>query len=324
MSGWMAHKSVLDAHQSFQDFEICRPTPDGGTRDFSISGEPVFDERGAFKGYRGVGTDITVRKSALRTLELEHAVNRHLTEAERALAGVQAVIHAICELHQWDHGRFWQVDDEAGLMRFAALWSKEGGDADALAPALRDVVFQPGQGIAGRVWQSGEPIWVADASKDPRTAKHTLWRTPLRGTFMFPVKGDGKVLGVITIASEEVRKPDERLRAAAVAIGEQIGQFLLRKRNEEAMRRFRAGMDASADMVLLIDHRAMRYVDVNETACRTLGYSREELLAMGPHDLLPASREELQRAYEKFAAAPSTIHGMKSFYRCKDGSTIPF
>jgi PAS domain S-box-containing protein len=131
-------------------------------------------------------------------------------------------------------------------------------------------------------------------------------------------------LGVITIASGEIRRPDERLLAAAAVIGEQIGQFLLRKRNEEAMRRFRAGMDASADMVLLIDHRAMRYVDVNETACRTLGYSREELLAMGPHDLLPASREELQRAYEKFAAAPSTIHGMKSFYRCKDGSTIPF
>jgi PAS domain-containing protein len=274
MRGWMAHKVVLDAHQPFQDFEICRPTTDGGMRYFSISGEPVVDGQGAFRGYRGVGTDITVRKSALRTLELEHAVNRHLAEAESALAGVQSVIRAICELHNWDHGRFWQVDDEAGLMRFATLWSKEGGDAGALAPALRDVVFQPGQGIAGRVWQSGEPIWVADASKDPRTAKHTLWRTPLRGTFMFPVKGDGRALGVITIASGEIRKPDERLLAAADAIGEQIGQFLLRKRNEEAMRRFRAGMDASADMVLLIDPRAMRYIDVNEAATNCSAHTR--------------------------------------------------
>lgn len=324
VAGWRAHKALLDAHQPFQGFEFCRPTPDGGSRDFSISGEPVFDEQGAFRGYRGVGTDITVRKSALRTLELEHAVNRHLAEAESALAGVQAVIRAICELHQWHHGRFWQVDDEAGLMRFAAHWSREGGGADAFTSALRDVVFQPGQGIAGRVWQSGEPIWVADASKDARAAKHTLWRTPLRGTFMFPVKGAGKVLGVITIASEEVRKPDERLLAAAGVIGDQIGQFLLRKRNEESMRRFRAGMDASADMVLLIDHKAMRYVDVNETACRTLGYSREEMLAMGPHDILPAPREVLQAEYAGFVADPSTIHGMNSFYRRKDGSTIQF
>jgi diguanylate cyclase (GGDEF)-like protein/PAS domain S-box-containing protein len=324
MRGWMAHKAILDAHRPFQDFEICRPTPDGGTRYFSISGEPVFDERGAFKGYRGVGTDITVRKSALRTLELEHAVNRHLAEAESALGGVQAVIRAICELHNWDHGRFWQADEEAGVLRFAALWSTEGKDTEVLAQAVRGVVFRPAEGIAGRVWQSGEPIWVADASTDPRTARHALWRTPLRGTFMFPVKAAGKTLGVITIASAEIRKPDERLLGAVGAIGNQIGQFLLRKRNEEAMRRFRAGMDASADMILLVDPRTMRYVDVNETVRRTLGYSREEMLAMGPHDLLPTSREELQRTYEGFIADPRTIHGATSVYRCKDGSSIPF
>jgi PAS domain-containing protein len=281
----------------------------------AASGAPVFSATGEFLGYHGTSTDITERKSALRTLELEHAVNRHLAEAETAISGVQNVLHTICTLHGWDHGRFWQVDDEASVMRFATHWSVEGKGAEALGPALRDIVFLPGQGIAGRVWQSGEPIWVADASRDPRTSKHALWRTPQRGTFMFPVKGAGKVLGVITIASGEIRKPDERLLAAAVVIGEQIGQFLLRKSSEEAMRRFRAGMDASADMVLLIDHKAMRYVDVNETACRTLGYTRAEMLSMGPHDLLPASREELQRSYETFAADPSTIHGMNSVYR---------
>lgn len=97
-----------------------------------------------------------------------------------------------------------------------------------------------------------------------------------------------------------------------------------RKRSDEAQRRFRAGMDASADMILLIDHKTMRYVDVNETVCRTLGYSREEMLRMGPHDLLPASREELKRTYDRFIADPGTIHGMNSLYRCKDGTTIPF
>lgn len=324
MQGWMAHKAVLDSHLPFQDFEFSRPTPDGGARYFSISGEPLFDEQRAFKGYRGVGTDITGRKSALRTLELEHAVNRHLAEAESALDGVRSVIRTICEMHNWDHGRFWQVDDEAGVMRFAALWSKAGTGAEALTPALRDVVFQPGQGIAGRVWQSGEPVWVADASTDARTAKHALWRTPLRGTFMFPVNAGGKTLGVLTFASAEIRRPDEHLLAAAGDIGGQIGQFLERKRSEESLRRFRAGMEASADMILLIDHKTMRYVDVNETACRILGYTREELLGMGPHDLLPASREELRQTYETFVSDPSTVHGMNSAYRCKDGSSIPF
>jgi diguanylate cyclase (GGDEF)-like protein/PAS domain S-box-containing protein len=324
MQGWMAHKADLDAHRSIRDFEFSRQTADGGQRFFSINGEPMFDARGAFKGYRGVGTDISERKSALSTLELEHAVNRQLAGAETALAGVQAVIRSICELHSWEHGRFWQADDAAGVLRFATVWSSKGGGADPMLQTLRDVVFRPGEGIAGRVWQSGEPVWVADASKDARTAQHALWRAPLRGTFMFPIKAEGKTLGVLTFASAEIRKPDERLLAAAGVIGNQIGQFLQRKRSEEDLRRFRAGMEASADMILLIDHKAMRYVDVNESVCRTLGYTREEILSMGPHDLLPASREELQRSYERFVADPSTIHGMNSVYRCKDGSTIPF
>src|SRR5258708_3929467 len=98
-----------------------------------------------------------------------------------------------------------------------------------------------------------------------------------------------------------------------------------RKQSEEDMRRFRLAMDSSADMIALIDRATMRYVDVNSTICRLLGYSREELLAMGPADLVvPASRAELERAYDALIADPSMSSGVNSNYRCKDGSLLPF
>src|SRR5207245_1062539 len=93
---------------------------------------------------------------------------------------------------------------------------------------------------------------------------------------------------------------------------------------EETLRRFRVAMDNSADMIVLIDRATMRFVDVNETSCRLLGYSREELLKMGPQDVLPTSRKELEGAYDEFIQNPSHITGMHSHYRCKDGSTFPF
>jgi len=61
-AGWLAHLSLLDAHRSFRYFEFSRLSADGIERYISISGDPVFDESGAFKSYRGVGTDITARK----------------------------------------------------------------------------------------------------------------------------------------------------------------------------------------------------------------------------------------------------------------------
>ena len=51
--------AMLNSHLPFRDFEFARMMPDGGTRFFSVSGEPRFDADGVFVGYRGIGRDVT-------------------------------------------------------------------------------------------------------------------------------------------------------------------------------------------------------------------------------------------------------------------------
>jgi diguanylate cyclase (GGDEF)-like protein/PAS domain S-box-containing protein len=63
-AGWAAHRAGLDAHLPFRGFELSRLQPDGTERHLSLNGDPVLDASGAFKGYRGVGTNITARKRA--------------------------------------------------------------------------------------------------------------------------------------------------------------------------------------------------------------------------------------------------------------------
>lgn len=71
--GWRQHRETLDAHLPFRDFELARPTPDGGKRYVSVSGLPVFDQTGRFIGYRGVGRHITERKRAEQALRESEA-----------------------------------------------------------------------------------------------------------------------------------------------------------------------------------------------------------------------------------------------------------
>jgi diguanylate cyclase (GGDEF)-like protein/PAS domain S-box-containing protein len=61
---WAAHIAELDAHKPFRDLELCRVTAAGQRVWISVSGEPLFDPSGRYKGYRGVGKDITPRKHA--------------------------------------------------------------------------------------------------------------------------------------------------------------------------------------------------------------------------------------------------------------------
>ena len=60
--GRLERRAKLEAHQSFRDLEFPRMSNDGKMRWVSVSGYPIFDDAGKFRGYRGVGHDITARK----------------------------------------------------------------------------------------------------------------------------------------------------------------------------------------------------------------------------------------------------------------------
>ena len=100
VSAWEAHRALLDAHRRFRDFEFSRAGADGSEIHYSISGDPVFDASGAFRGYRGVGTNITRRKrneEELRRLneELEHRVEERTHALEVANRELEAFSYSV-------------------------------------------------------------------------------------------------------------------------------------------------------------------------------------------------------------------------------------
>jgi len=61
---WRQHLEDLEAHRPFRDFQYQYHGEHSRPQYWSISGAPVFDEQGLFKGYRGTGTDITTQVTA--------------------------------------------------------------------------------------------------------------------------------------------------------------------------------------------------------------------------------------------------------------------
>jgi PAS domain S-box-containing protein len=85
---WELHRSMLEARQPFRDFVYRATHSDGSVVYNKISGKPVFDANGEFRGYRGTGTDVT----ALRTAEGEARENeQRYRKAELELAHANRV-----------------------------------------------------------------------------------------------------------------------------------------------------------------------------------------------------------------------------------------
>ena len=167
-------------------------------------------------------------------LRLEHAVSHQLAEASDPAQALSAVIRALCETEGWAYGRFWQADETARVLRFAGSWHPADSAIGVYMAASERAVFKPGEGMVGRVWESGQPLWVSDLGKQsPMLSPNLAEGVDLRGACMFPVASQGQTLGVMSFVSCEAREPDRRLLQTFRIIGTQIAQFLQRSQREE-------------------------------------------------------------------------------------------
>jgi len=90
----------------------------------------------------------------------------------------------------------------------------------------------------------------------------------------------------------------------------------------DALRRFRAAMDATGDIIMLVDRKTMRFVEVNATAVQLLGYTRAELLTMTPAELSSTTEPEFERVYDSLIAGEDQYRYMEGQLRRKDGSEL--
>ncbi|MDX6849938.1 EAL domain-containing protein [Gilvimarinus sp. SDUM040013] len=63
-ASWTEVEAAQQRHEPFRNFELRCNTSGDAPRFVSLNGLPVFDDRGKFTGYRGIGQDITARRQS--------------------------------------------------------------------------------------------------------------------------------------------------------------------------------------------------------------------------------------------------------------------
>ena len=190
--------------------------------------------------FAGFLRDITERKLDESRLTAQQAVSRVLLEAESVEEMAARVLPAIGENLRWEVGALWRFDPEPCALRCAAVWHGPDVEASVFEAATCTARFAPGVGLPGRVWESREALWSADVLGLPNFPRcHAAHAAGLRAALAFPIRQGGEaneVLGVIEFFSRDTRAPDEELLGVVEVIGNEVGQFLRRKRLEEELR----------------------------------------------------------------------------------------
>lgn len=142
--------------------------------------------------------------------------------------------------------------------------------------------FLKGVGLPGRIWETGKPIWIPDAVKDPNFPRAPMAaQAGLHAAFAFPIRLGGATHGVMEFFSREIQEPDEALLTQMVSVGSQIGQFMQRKNIEMALReseeRTRLILDTALDAVVTLDEHG-RIIGWNSQAEQMFGWSRQEII----------------------------------------------
>lgn len=223
---------------------------DGRVRWIRNLSVPHLGKDGKVVAYDGLISDITQRKQGEQILVLHHDITCDLAEAETLPDALGRVLKTLCRSFLWDLAAFWRWVPVENALRCDQTWHVRSVRLERFAALLQAAVVVPGTELPGAAWTSAKPRWIADLREDhesPRAPQ--AQKAGLRGACAFPIRRGREVVGVVELFSREVQQHDRHMLAALAAVGTEIGQFIERKRAEEALKKTLADLAASHEQL---------------------------------------------------------------------------
>ena len=186
--------------------------------------------RGERRAFTGVIRDLGERKRTERYLAAQFLVATVLAESPTLEDAAPRFLAAIGESMGWQVGGLWTPEPDGRHVRCRAAWYEAGAQVEAFRRATMEIALERGEGLPGRVWASGEPVWIRDAGAEPNFPRGgAAAQSGLHGGIGLPLLSGGEIVGAVDFFSAQIQEPDPALIDLMGTIGTQLGGFVQRK-----------------------------------------------------------------------------------------------
>jgi PAS domain S-box-containing protein len=199
---WQTGQTARTTHVHVYDLEGERQE-----RYVDIIASPISDRQGNVIAVAELMRDVTEAKQLELKISQVHeqlsALNRVACAVSQSLdldAVLKSALDVTLEIMKVNTGGILLWDDERQMLCYRVYHGLSNEYAQG-------VCCHSGEGIAGKVAQTGEAIMVEDISTDPRATHTNLINAEgLRAFISVPLRTKDNILGVLNIASHEARK----------------------------------------------------------------------------------------------------------------------
>ena len=201
-------------------------------------------------GLKRAEADVRAHSEQLGRQALEarllHDASETAAETESLEDALQKVVDLVCAMTTWPVGHVYEVssDDPLTLTPTHVWHLSDPQEFQVFRDVTERSTFRVGEGLSGRILESGEPAWIVDVQVDPNFPRNRLAEDlGVNGAAGFPVKIGGHVVAVLEFFAREPLAADESLMRTMRNVGDQLGRVFERKRASDALRRAREAAD---------------------------------------------------------------------------------
>jgi len=191
-----------------------------------------------------------------------------------------------------------------------------------------------GEGFNGRVAESGKPLFVEDASQDPRLTRVVVSKHEIHSEIIVPLIAKEKVNGTLCAAMNKHHRFQPEEVELLTAIGNQIGvavdnahlyqqQQAITQQLRLSEERYR-GLFENASEAIVVFSTSGRIVSINKACEQLTGYTQNELLSTSIYEIFKGVSQEMVKRTVSEKLEKSAVGEAEEFRLVKKDGTEAF